>query len=69
MLGILHSMIGDSGRIVVEVDPDLKRRLHSALALEHQSLKDWFIDRAMEYVRAQLQPNLFADEQNHSPRH
>jgi predicted transcriptional regulator len=53
-------MIGESGRIVIEVEPDLKRRLYSVLALEHQSLKDWFINRALEYVRSQQQPNLFA---------
>jgi hypothetical protein len=51
--------IGDSGRIVLEVDPSLKRRLYSALQLERTSLKDWFIARAAEYVEAQQQPGLF----------
>jgi hypothetical protein len=51
--------IGDSGRIVLEVEPLLKRRLYSALALEHMTLKDWFIARAEEYVQAQQQPGLF----------
>jgi hypothetical protein len=69
MLCILHSMIGDSGRIVVEVEPDLKRRLYSALALEHQSLKDWFIDRATEYVRSQQQPDLFRKGEGDLPRY
>jgi hypothetical protein len=53
--------IGESGRVVLEIDPQLKRRLYSALALEHKSLKDWFIGKAEEYVQAQQQPNLFAD--------
>jgi len=51
--------IGGSGRIVLEVEPILKRRLYSALQLEHTSLKDWFIARAEEYVQAQQQPGLF----------
>jgi len=52
--------VSDSGRIVLEVQPELKRRLYSALALEHQTLKDWFAARALEYVQAQQQPGLFA---------
>lgn len=41
---------GSSGRIVVEVDPDLKRLLYSALAIENLTLKDWLIDAATSYV-------------------
>lgn len=55
----ITGVIGASGRIVLEVEPDLKRRLYSALALEHRSLKDWFVSRAVEYVRSQHQPDLF----------
>lgn len=51
--------IGESGRIVLEIEPLLKRRLYSALQLEHMSLKDWFIARAEEYVQEQQQPGLF----------
>ena len=51
--------IGDSGRIVLEVEPSLKRRLYSALQLERTSLKDWFIARAEEYMQSQQQPGLF----------
>ncbi|MDQ7733790.1 DNA methyltransferase [Halomonas sp. SpR1] len=35
--------IGSSGRIVVEIDPDQKKELYSALAHEGLSLKEWFI--------------------------
>ena len=61
MCVILHGemAIGDSGRIVLEVEPLLKRRLYSALQLERMSLKDWFIARAEEYVQSQQQPGLF----------
>ncbi|MBZ5566590.1 MAG: hypothetical protein LAN64_01940 [Acidobacteriia bacterium] len=51
--------IGESGRVVLEIDPLLKRKLYSALALEHMSLKAWFIGKAEEYVQAQQQPTLF----------
>lgn len=42
---------GDSGRIVIEVKPDLKRRLYSTLAMDSSTLKDWFIERAESYVK------------------
>lgn len=42
---------GDSGRIVIEVEPALKRRLYSALALENSTLKDWFIQCAENYTK------------------
>ena len=44
---------GDSGRIVIEVEPTLKRRLYSALAMESSTLKDWFILCAESYLDRQ----------------
>ncbi len=41
---------GDSGRIVLEVDPVLKRRLHARMATEGRSLKDWFLEQADRYL-------------------
>jgi len=41
---------GKSGRVVIEVEPALKRRLYSALAIENSTLKQWFIDSATQYV-------------------
>ena len=41
---------GESGRVVIEVEPVLKRRLYSALAIENSTLKQWFIDSATQYV-------------------
>jgi len=34
---------GPSGRLVIEIDPALKRRLHSALVADGITLKDWFV--------------------------
>jgi len=51
--------IGKSGRIVLEIEPELKQRLYSALALEHKSLKEWFILTAKEHIRSRQQPSVF----------
>jgi hypothetical protein len=51
--------IGSSGRIVVEVEPELKRRLYAALALDQRNLKDWFIAVAEEYIASRQQNELF----------
>ena len=49
---------GDSGRVVIEVDPDLKRRLYSVLAADSSTLKDWFISAAARYIAEREQPSL-----------
>lgn len=42
--------IGASGRIVLEVDPALKRRLYAILTIEGLTLKDWFQYNANLYI-------------------
>ena len=37
---------GESGRIVIDVSPALKRRLYSVLSLSGSTLKDWFLQAA-----------------------
>ena len=49
---------GPSGRLVIEVDPPLKRDLHSALAADGTTLKDWFLHRLAEYLSERQQPQL-----------
>ena len=41
---------GPSGRVVVDIEPLVKRRLYSALALEGRTLKDWFLNSADAYL-------------------
>ena len=53
---------GESGRIVIEVDPVLKRRLYASLAAEGSTLKDWFIENVERYVDESAQPSLFSPE-------
>ena len=44
---------GKSGRIVIEVAPDLKKRLYSELALWDMNLKTWFITQANNWIDKQ----------------
>jgi hypothetical protein len=52
---------GESGRIVIEVDPELKRELYAALAIAGSTLKDWFIRSAEGYCASGTQGSLFND--------
>jgi predicted Rossmann fold nucleotide-binding protein DprA/Smf involved in DNA uptake len=42
--------VGRSGRIVVELDPDLKRRLHARLRSEGRDFKGWLLERVQDYL-------------------
>lgn len=44
--------------MVIEVDPDLKRRLYTALASDNSTLKDWFVSAAASYLLEREQPSL-----------
>jgi hypothetical protein len=50
---------GTSGRIVAEIDPELKASLYEALARERMTLKDWLIRQAALQVAQSRQPQLF----------
>jgi len=50
---------GESGRIVLEIDPTEKQELYSALTRDGMTLKDWFLRRATEYLREREQRQLF----------
>jgi hypothetical protein len=43
--------VGRSGRIVVEIDPDLKQDLYAALEQDGVSLKKWFLGHVNAYLR------------------
>lgn len=42
--------IGSSGRIVIEVEPKVKRSLYAALARDGSTLKEWFLKSADAYL-------------------
>ena len=52
---------GESGRIVIEIDPQLKRQLYSALASDGSTLKAWFVNAASTYLEEREQPWLPVD--------
>jgi hypothetical protein len=57
---------GSSGRVVIELDPNLKKDLYAFLDQEGMTLKDWFIKSANRYVAEQVQPDLalpFSDKE------
>jgi hypothetical protein len=56
--------IGKSGRIVIEIEPDLKQELYEALGKEGISLKSWFVDNAKSFLSDKGQIALtFNDEE------
>jgi len=55
---------GTSGRIVIEIDPDLKQELYAALDKEDLKLKQWFLKNVEIYLRDRSQLSLLLmDEQ------
>lgn len=56
--------VGNSGRVVLEIDPSLKKSLYAALAEDQMTLKAWFIHVAESYIAAQTQPELFPSATN-----
>lgn len=53
--------VGASGRIVIEIQPEMKRALYSSLSRDGQTLKDWFLSKAMDYVASSGQTPLFEE--------
>lgn len=39
-----------TGRVVVDIEPELKKALYVALASENKTLKQWLIDNAKTYL-------------------
>lgn len=54
---------GISGRIVIEVDPELKRRLYAVLAMSGSTLKDWFVASASQHCEQAVQSDSFPARQ------
>jgi DNA (cytosine-5)-methyltransferase 1 len=57
---------GGSGRVVVDVEPELKRRLYASLSLSGSTLKEWFVRMASQYCEEQKQPS-FLKEVRYGP--
>jgi hypothetical protein len=52
---------GKSGRIVIEINPRLKQKLYANLALEGQTLKEWFLMCVENFIRESLIGELSSD--------
>ena len=50
--------IGRSGRLVIEIDPELKQELYASLDEDGVSLKQWFLDRVQERLKDRGQLSL-----------
>ena len=57
--------IGSSGRIVLEIEPELKKEIYRTLALDSMNMKQWFLKQVSLYLecRDQLPLELTSDEQ------
>ena len=48
---------GSSGRIVVEIDPELKQELYHALGEDGINMKQWFLGNVGQYLEERAQPS------------
>ena len=53
---------GSSGRIVIEVDPEIKHELYDALQKENMTLKDWFLKNADTFLKNKGQLSLLPSD-------
>jgi len=55
---------GKSGRVVLEIDPELKRQLYATLENKQQTMKEWFVNEAEALIYNFKQPTLFETTDN-----
>jgi len=60
---------GNSGRIVIEIDPELKEDLYQELKVNGLTLKGWFLNRVSNFLKDDEQlPLSFDHNPEESPR-
>ena len=61
---------GSSGRIVIEIEPEFKDELYTALEKEGLNMKQWFLENAQEFLknRSQLSLQLLIENEETTPR-
>jgi hypothetical protein len=47
-IGNLIMAVGKSGRVVIEIDPELKEQLHKAIKMQGKNLKEWFEEKVSQ---------------------
>jgi len=55
--------VGSSGRIVVEISPELKQELYEQLNQENLNLKQWFLQNVELFLNNKNQLDLCFDEE------
>lgn len=40
--------IGSSGRLIIELDPEVKKKLHAAVKRSGMTMKEWFEEKAQK---------------------
>ena len=50
---------GKSGRVVLEIDPELKRQIYASLENRQETMKEWFIKEAESLIYGDKQSSLF----------
>jgi hypothetical protein len=58
VLGMETMPVGQSGRLVIEIDPELKKELYAALEEDGVNLKQWFLARVQERLQDRKQLTL-----------
>ena len=53
---------GKSGRIVLEIDPELKRQLYLTLEKDQKTMKEWFVREASDLIQYGSQNSLFTSD-------
>ena len=54
--------VGESGRVVVEIDPEIKKALHQSLKEDGTNLKDWFLAQTADYLNSKTQQKALFDK-------
>lgn len=49
---------GKSGRIVLEIDPEMKRKLYLTLEQNQKTMKEWFVKEASDLIYNITQPQV-----------
>lgn len=57
--------IGTSGRLVIEVDPDFKKKFYTVLEADGLTLKDWFLQEARKHINKRGAHNTPLDDVEH----
>ena len=52
--------VGKSGKVLIELDPKLKREIYTALTQDGLTMKDWFLLNAQRYLSSRHQRELWS---------